>query len=120
MRYIPGTSLADATKPLTDGALRQFAAGLAEALAALHTVGLTHRDVKPANIILTYDGPVLVDLGIAVSADATSITAEGSVIGTPTWMAPEQLENRARHHSYRRLGLGSHDILRGIRAAAVR
>jgi len=91
MQYVSGPSLADASTPLAAAPLRQLVDGLAEALAALHRVGLTHRDVKPGNIILTFDGPVLVDLGIAASPDVTSITAHGTVVGTPAWMAPEQL-----------------------------
>ncbi|MCA1644886.1 MAG: trypsin-like peptidase domain-containing protein [Chloroflexi bacterium] len=91
MDYVAGPSLADAATPLAQAPLRQLTDGLAEALGAMHEVGLTHRDVKPANIILTFDGPVLVDLGIAVGADVTSMTATGAIIGTPAWMAPEQL-----------------------------
>jgi serine/threonine protein kinase len=91
MQYVAGPSLADAATPLAAAPLRQLVDGLAEALAALHQVGLTHRDVKPGNVILTFDGPVLVDLGIAVSPEVTSFTATGTVVGSPAWMGPEQL-----------------------------
>lgn len=91
MEYVPGPSLAEVATPLPLGRLEQLAAGLAEALSVLHLVGVTHRDVKPSNVILTFDGPVLVDLGIAASAGVTSLTAHGMVVGTPAWMAPEQL-----------------------------
>jgi serine/threonine protein kinase len=88
--YIVGPSLAEAQTPLSDPALRQLAVGLRDALAALHAVGIEHRDVKPANVVLTHEGPVLVDLGIARSEDMTSMTTTGTVIGSPAWMAPEQ------------------------------
>lgn len=92
MEYVPGPSLAEVATPLPLGRLEQLASGLAEALSVLHGAGVTHRDVKPSNVILTFDGPVLVDLGIAASAGVTSLTAHGVVVGTPAWMAPEQLE----------------------------
>jgi membrane-associated phospholipid phosphatase len=91
MGYVPGPSLAEVATPLSLGRLEQLASGVAEALAVLHRAGVTHRDVKPSNVILTFDGPVLVDLGIAASAGVTSLTAHGMVVGTPAWMAPEQL-----------------------------
>jgi serine/threonine protein kinase len=91
MEYVAGPSLAEVRVPLEPAPLRQLADGLAEALAALHSNGLAHRDLKPGNVILTFDGPVLVDLGIAASAELTSITATGVAVGTPAWMAPEQI-----------------------------
>jgi serine/threonine protein kinase len=95
LAYISGPSLLEAAKPLRDAPLRQLAEGLAEALSALHDSGITHRDVKPANVILTFDGPVLVDLGIARTEDMTSLTQVGTVIGSAGWMAPEQLRGTA-------------------------
>src|SRR4051794_19394398 len=91
MDYVPGPTLHEAAKPLPDPALRLLAAGLAEALAALHAQGIVHRDVKPANVILTHQGPMLVDLGIARTQDLTALTRAGFVVGSPGWMAPEQL-----------------------------
>jgi serine/threonine protein kinase len=91
LAYVAGPSLSEASTPLGDAALRQLASGLAAALHALHGAGVIHRDVKPANVILTYDGPVLVDLGIAHTGDTTSLTRPGTVVGSAGWIAPEQL-----------------------------
>src|SRR4051794_8642377 len=91
MDYVPGPTLHEAAKPLPDPVLRLLATGLAEALAALHAQGIVHRDVKPANVILTHQGPVLVDLGIARTQDLTALTRAGFVVGSPGWMAPEQM-----------------------------
>jgi serine/threonine protein kinase len=88
---VQGPTLHEAAKPLPDPVLRLLATGLAEALAALHAQGIVHRDVKPANVILTHQGPVLVDLGIARTQDLTALTRAGLVIGSPGWMAPEQM-----------------------------
>lgn len=95
LAYVSGPSLLEATTPLRPAPLRQFAHGLAEALSVLHQAGITHRDVKPANVILTFDGPVLVDLGIARTQDMTSMTQAGTVIGSAGWMSPEQLRGKA-------------------------
>lgn len=119
LRYVAGPSLAEAPTPLAPAPLRQLVDGLAEALAALHRQGLTHRDVKPGNIILTFDGPVLVDLGIAASADLTSLTAEGTTVGSPTWTAPEQLAGGPDRTVYRHLGMGSGRVLRVKRTASL-
>jgi serine/threonine protein kinase len=66
---------------------------VAGALDHAHQAGVVHRDVKPANILITPDGKAkLVDLGIATASERTQITAVGTVLGTPSYMAPEQLE----------------------------
>jgi serine/threonine-protein kinase len=66
---------------------------VAGALDHAHQAGVVHRDVKPANILITPDGKTkLVDLGIATASERTQITAVGTVLGTPSYMAPEQLE----------------------------
>ena len=65
---------------------------LLEALEAAHRVGLVHRDVKPSNILLCHDGRVkIADFGIAKADDQTELTREGSLLGTATYLAPEQL-----------------------------
>ncbi|GAA0905678.1 serine/threonine-protein kinase [Streptomyces thermoalcalitolerans] len=93
--YVAGPSLTAAvadTGPLPPHSVRALVAGLAEALAKVHELGLVHRDVKPSNVLLTLDGPLLIDFGIARATDATaSLTSTGVSVGSPGYMAPEQI-----------------------------
>ncbi|MGH4028652.1 bifunctional serine/threonine-protein kinase/transporter substrate-binding domain-containing protein [Actinomycetota bacterium Odt1-20B] len=92
--YVPGLSLTDAVSgegPLPEPSLRLLATGLAEALSAIHAQGLVHRDLKPSNVLLTADGPRVIDFGIAHSAVHTALTQTGAALGTPGYMAPEQV-----------------------------
>ncbi len=73
-----------------DSALRLLAA-LAEGLAAVHAHGVTHRDLKPQNVILSPQGPQLIDFGIARGLEQTILTREGATSGTPGYTAPEVL-----------------------------
>jgi serine/threonine protein kinase len=91
--YVPGPSLAEAITehgPLPEASLLALAAGLAEALAAIHAAGVTHRDLKPSNVLLAEDGPRVIDFGISRAAESTTLTQTGLTIGSPGFMSPEQ------------------------------
>ncbi|MFJ7072162.1 bifunctional serine/threonine-protein kinase/ABC transporter substrate-binding protein [Streptomyces sp. NPDC098781] len=95
--YVPGPSLAEAIArngPWPTTQLLCLGAALAEALEGVHACGLVHRDVKPANILLAADGPRLIDFGIARAVGVTALTADGSVIGSPGYLSPEQARGR--------------------------
>ncbi|MCX5410551.1 serine/threonine-protein kinase [Streptomyces sp. NBC_00059] len=92
--YVPGPSLTQAVTrrgPLPVPAVLWLMAGVAEALQVIHAEGIVHRDLKPSNVLLAPDGPRVIDFGIALAAGGTSYTAPGSTIGTPSFMAPEQV-----------------------------
>lgn len=91
--YVRGTALRELVVgcgPLPEQAVRLLGAGLAEALAAIHSTGLSHRDLTPANVLLTREGPRVIDFGIARAAGAPELTRTGAVIGTPGYIPPEQ------------------------------
>ena len=95
MEYVEGENLAElmarerVPAEQAISILRQVAGALDHA----HQAGVVHRDIKPANILISPDGKAkLVDLGIATASERTQITQAGTVLGTPSYMAPEQLE----------------------------
>jgi serine/threonine protein kinase len=91
-RYVPGPSLDDHVAErglLPPAELHRVASGLAEALDAIHSAGVVHRDVKPGNVLLVDGDPVLIDFGIAHVADDIRLTMTGLVMGTPGYLAPE-------------------------------
>jgi eukaryotic-like serine/threonine-protein kinase len=93
--YVAGPSLADAVAgrgPLPPASVVRLAAGLAEGLAAIHSAGVVHRDLKPPNVLLAEDGPRLIDFGICRSVETRALTRAGVVVGSPGFMSPEQAE----------------------------
>ncbi|MEV0446364.1 serine/threonine-protein kinase [Streptomyces sp. NPDC050600] len=96
--YVPGPSLrsvvGDAFGPLPPDSVRTLASGLARALVHVHAAGLVHRDLKPSNVLLTVDGPKIIDFGIARAVDTVTdggLTSTGAVVGSPGFMSPEQV-----------------------------
>ncbi len=91
--YVPAPSLRTLVRrcgPLPVPAVRWLAVGCAEALQSIHGVGLLHRDVKPANVLVAPDGPRVIDFGVARSAERVQLTLAKGAAGTPSYMAPEQ------------------------------
>jgi serine/threonine protein kinase len=96
--YIPGPSLSSAVAqvgPLPLASVRAIGAALAEALSAIHAAGLIHRDLKPGNILLASDGPRLIDFGISALSGSRTLTRLGTIMGSPGYMSPEQVEGKA-------------------------
>ncbi|MFJ9675699.1 WD40 repeat domain-containing serine/threonine protein kinase [Streptomyces sp. NPDC101221] len=95
--YAPGPSLQQAVGergPLSAAEVLALTAGVAEALETIHAAGVIHRDLKPSNIVLTADGPKVIDFGIARAAEVTALTATGMRAGTPAYMAPEYIRGQ--------------------------
>lgn len=94
MQYVPGATLARRLRcvVLAPDEVRRIGHALAAALEYLHAENVVHRDVKPENVLLSEDGEIyLADLGIARTSDTAALTADGTVIGTPAYLAPEQV-----------------------------
>jgi serine/threonine protein kinase len=94
-RYVPGPALDDWVEdhgPLDPDALLTLACGTAEAIRAIHSCGVVHRDIKPGNVLLEDGEPVLIDFGIAHLQDDVRHTMGGLVMGTPGYLSPELVE----------------------------
>ncbi|WP_405819481.1 serine/threonine-protein kinase [Streptomyces sp. NBC_01390] len=92
--YVPGSTLSEVVAkdgPLSQRDLRALGLGLTEALRDIHRVGLVHRDLKPGNVLMTEDGPRVIDFGISRASGNQNLTTTGRMIGTPPFMSPEQL-----------------------------
>jgi serine/threonine protein kinase/tetratricopeptide (TPR) repeat protein len=98
MEYVRGEdlkSLLHRTKTLPVGTALAIAHQVAEGLGEAHKLGITHRDLKPGNIMIDKDGNAkIMDFGIARSPAAAGTTAEGAIIGTPEYMSPEQVDGQ--------------------------
>ncbi|WP_338675500.1 serine/threonine-protein kinase [Streptomyces sp. SCSIO 30461] len=97
-QYVPGPSLHD--KVAEDGTLSAaetaaIGAALSEGLVAVHEAGVVHRDLKPSNILLSPKGPRIIDFGIAWATGASTLTHVGTAVGSPGFLAPEQVRGAA-------------------------
>ncbi|WP_053170592.1 serine/threonine-protein kinase [Streptomyces sp. SBT349] len=81
--------------PLPENSVWALALGLAEALKEIHASGLIHRDLKPSNVMVTLEGPKVIDFGIARAVDASMVTRTGAMVGSPGYSSPEQIRGEA-------------------------
>ncbi|MEU3178621.1 protein kinase [Streptomyces albidoflavus] len=93
-QYVPGPSLHDKVAdegPLSAADVASVGAALSEGLVAVHEAGVVHRDLKPSNILLSPKGPRIIDFGIAWATGASTLTHVGTAVGSPGFLAPEQV-----------------------------
>ncbi len=91
--YVTGPSLSEAVTgngPLSVQSTLALTAGLAEGLSAIHAAGVVHCDLKPSNVLLSQDGPRVIDFGISRAAEVVPVPGVGQVVGSPGFMSPEQ------------------------------
>ncbi|MEU6118977.1 protein kinase [Streptomyces sp. NPDC047117] len=97
-QYVPGPSLHDKVNdegPLPPTQVATIGAALSEGLLAVHDAGVVHRDLKPSNILLSPKGPRIIDFGIAWATGASTLTHVGTAVGSPGFLAPEQVRGAA-------------------------
>ena len=124
MSYLPGKTLRDLLEDankngerLSGERVQEIMVSLASALQYAHEKGAVHRDVKPANIIMDEnDRPILTDFGIARITQATNLTQEGTTVGTPAYMSPEQISGEPVDHrsDLYALGIILYEMLTGM------
>lgn len=112
--YIAGPSLGRVVDrdfgPLPERSVRILGAGLARALQSVHAAGIVHRDLKPSNVLITLDGPRVIDFGIARALETVTgagLTRTGATVGSPGFMSPEQVRGDAITPASDVFGLGS-------------
>lgn len=124
MELVDGEPLSEVLRrrgTLTPEETMDLLAQAADALAAAHDRGLVHRDVKPGNLLLRTDGRVKVtDFGIVRATDTTTVTVDGTVLGTVAYMSPEQVRggNVAPASDIYSLGVVAYECLTGVRPYA--
>ncbi|MFC9846962.1 serine/threonine-protein kinase [Streptomyces sp. NPDC060223] len=97
-QYVPGPSLHDKVAddgPMAAVDVASVGAALSEGLVAVHEAGVVHRDLKPSNILLSPKGPRIIDFGIAWATGASTLTHVGTAVGSPGFLAPEQVRGAA-------------------------
>lgn len=126
MEYVEGKSLEDLLQDKdvrSEGLMKRVAVSVLKALSYAHDRGVIHRDIKPGNILVSDDGTIKVtDFGLAAVSDAPSLTMEGSLIGTPAYMSPEQARGETVDHrtDFFSLGVTLVEVLTGEKVLAGR
>jgi Protein kinase domain/F5/8 type C domain len=108
--YVPGPSLEEvivSNGPMPEAMVLRLMAGVAEALQAIHAAGVIHRDLKPSNVLLAQDGPRVIDFGIARAQAAMPVTRSDVMMGSPHFLSPEQVLDRAISPAIDVFALGS-------------